>query len=179
MSTGLIFLDFDGVLTSERVNIAQNYDYDIWSKFDSVAIDFFNKLHDTYNLNFVWNTTWMHGMKEHDKMTFHWMQTMFRNSGFRGTFADPWRVNPDDKDYSIIYGCNSRNYRAHQVKEYMTNYHLAAYNAKRYMCFDDIDFGYNNILNAKRFIKTDSDNGMLNHHYKRALALASCVFDKE
>ena len=44
MKRYLVFLDVDGVLASTRVQLAQDFDYKVWAKFDPVAVDFFNKL---------------------------------------------------------------------------------------------------------------------------------------
>ena len=44
----LVFLDIDGVFTSSRVHYAHNASYDMWHRFDPVAIDFMNKIHDRY-----------------------------------------------------------------------------------------------------------------------------------
>ena len=177
MTTGLVFLDFDGVLTSERVHITQtNADYDMWSKFDSITVDFLNKLHDSFDIRFVWNTTWMHGMSNDNAMNYHWAYTMFRNAGFRGRFNKPWRVNPDDKHEITRSGGRAYDYRAKEVLEYLKEYAPDVWNARAFMVFDDLDFNYNEVLGVKRWVKTDSDNGMLLKHYKHAWSLANDVF---
>lgn len=179
MNTGLVFLDFDGVLTSARVNIAQtNADYDMWSKFDSVTVDFLNKLHNTFDIRFVWNTTWMHGMANDNAMNYHWAYTMFRNAGFTGRFNKPWRVNPDDVVDMTTSGGKPRDYRAQEMLSYLKDYEPGVWDAKAFMVLDDLDFDYNKVLGVKRWIHTDSDNGMLLKHYQKAWALAHNIFVK-
>ena len=49
----LVFLDIDGVFTSSRVHYAHNAVYKMWHRFDPVAVDFMNKIHDKYPVEFV------------------------------------------------------------------------------------------------------------------------------
>ena len=49
----LVFLDIDGVFTSSRVHYAHNAVFNIWHRFDPVAVDFMNKIHDKYPVEFV------------------------------------------------------------------------------------------------------------------------------
>lgn len=175
--TNLVFLDFDGVLTSDRVNFAQNYkaSYPLWSKFDPVTIDFFNRVHYNFDVAFVWNTTWMHGMDADNTMHYHWAQTMFRNAGFQGSFADPWKV-PSTYHGSIRDGVSSINYRAHEVLDYLKSYYPSTIDKKSFIVVDDNDFQYNAVLGVKRFVRTDATNGMLSKHYTNFWSLANDVF---
>lgn len=179
--TGLVFLDFDGVLTSGRVHLAQSYPkegYGMWSKFDLVTVDFLNKLHKYFVVEFVWNTTWMHGMSDKHSMNYHWAEVMFRNAGFQGVMADPWRVNPDDLRWGIDNEWNSGNYRANEVKKYLETYFPHVWDAKSFICLDDNDFSYDKVFGVKRFVKTDAENGMLAKHYEKTWNLAHNVFEK-
>lgn len=182
---GLVFMDFDGVLASARVHIAQDYGktaYPMWSKFDPVTVDFFNRLHYNFYVKFVWNTTWMFGMTgEKSIHTEHWAEAMFRNAGFQGIINDPWRVDPkDERKYSGISEDYVKIYsRAYQTRDYLQEFEPEAWNSKRFICVDDNDYGYNGVLGVKRFVKTDSNNGMLLKHYDHMWSLASDIFEKK
>lgn len=159
----LIFLDFDGVLTSERMEFGHggDSDYQMMTRFDPNAIAFLNRIHEKYeDVHFVWSTTWRNGMENDNLMNQHWAYTMFNNAGFRGNFGKPWKVNPDD----LI----KHSDRAEEIKDYLEAY---APHHKDYMIIDDTDYGFNDILAKKRFVKTDPDNGMLLRHMKNAWAL--------
>lgn len=54
----ILFLDFDGVLTSLRVEKSLPCDPKMWSKFDPVAISFLNKVCDRYPVDIVVCSTW-------------------------------------------------------------------------------------------------------------------------
>lgn len=157
----LIFVDFDGVLTSSRVHFSQPKDaYPIWSTFDPVVMEFFNKIHNTYeDVGFVWTTTWRNYLKDTGHLE-HILYSMWYNAGFRGNFAKQWRVNPDDT--------LSHHKRAEEIKDYLEKY---GENVEDYVIFDDSDYGFNNVLSKKRFVKTSSEDGMLFKHMKNAWSM--------
>lgn len=158
----LIFLDFDGVLTSARMEFPHvKSEYEMMTRFDPNSIAFLNRIHETYeDVYFVWTTTWRNGVENDNIMSQHWAYSMFNNAGFTGTFGKPWKVNPDDD--------MDTNYRPQEIKHYLKEY--APYH-KDYMIIDDTDYGFNDVLGKKRFIKTDPDNGMLLKHMKNAWSL--------
>ena len=112
----LAFLDVDGVFASTRVHYSWDNEYDKWSKFDPVAVDFCNKMWDRYAVEFVLMTTWKDGFDYTHKMTAHWVMTAFKNAGFRGKFADPWKTNPMNNAELEVKD------RAYEVKDYLDNY---------------------------------------------------------
>lgn len=146
----LIFMDFDGVLTSGRVHFShQDTSYPIWATFDPVAIEYFNKLHYMYdNVGFVWTTTWRNDIDLGSTMMYHIVTSMWYNAGFRGYLAKPWKVNPDDT--------LNHNNRADEVLHYIENY---APKCKDFLVFDDSNYNWNHKLPRKRWIRTDSQTG--------------------
>lgn len=157
----LIFVDFDGVLTSSRVHFSHPKDaYPLWATFDPVVMEFFNKIHNTYeDVGFVWTTTWRNYLKDRGHLE-HILYSMWYNAGFRGNFASPWRVNPDD----IL----SHHKRAEEIKDYLENYGSGV---EDYIIIDDSDYGFNNVLDKKRFVKTSCDDGMLFKHMRNAWSM--------
>lgn len=158
-----VFLDIDGVLTSSRVHVAHNAYYEMWHRFDPVAVDFFNKIHDTYNVEFVLMSTWKNYLDVDDHNIEHWVKSAFANSGFRGKFANYWKTDPHET------WVNKSNYnRAHEVKEYLEEY---GQDVEDFLLFDDNDYDFNKVLGKKRFVKTDPENGLLYKHMKNALSV--------
>lgn len=159
-----IFLDIDGVLCSTRVQLGYtNAKHPMWDKFDPVAIDFLNTLDDTYNIEFILISTWKENLTMDSPMLFHWINSSFRNSGFRGRFAYPhWKTNyENNKDkYNFRIG------RAYEVKDYLEEYE---YND--FLIFDDSDYDFNKILGIKRWIRTDPADGILSKHMIKVLSL--------
>lgn len=157
----IVFLDIDGVLTSQRAQYASANPTDMWNVFDSVAVSFLNKIHDKFeDVYFVLVSTWKNYLRTDDQMIFHWMQSSFRNAGFRGEFWEPWKTNPD----------NLTKYpsRAHEMKDYMEMY---TPDLVDYIVIDDNDYGFEEVLRKKRHIKTDPINGMLLRHMHDAMSL--------
>ncbi|PHS22209.1 MAG: hypothetical protein COA84_13650 [Robiginitomaculum sp.] len=160
----LVFVDIDGVLTSNRAEFSDGLKGRLWSKFDPIAIDFFNRIHDTFHeVEFVMISTWRNYIKYDDSMMRLWMETSFRNSGFRGEFSYPyWKVNPlEDRE---LY----QKERAYEIKHYLKEY---AQECKDYIIFDDSDFKFEEVLGKKRLVKTDCDNGMLFKHMRNAWSI--------
>lgn len=158
----LIFLDIDGVFTSNRVHYAHNATYKMWARFDPVAVDFMNKIHDTYPVEFVLMSTWKNGLRNDDKMTEHWIQAAFANSGFRGEFAAPWKTDPDN------FSPTKKWDRGNEVKDYLENF---ATDVEDFVLFDDNRYRFNEILGKKRLVQTNSDDGLLHKHMLHANSL--------
>lgn len=162
----LVFVDFDGVLTNNRMQFGLERDaYIMWSIFDPAVIEFFNKIDRRYdNVSFVWSTSWRNGVENDNPMNLHWAYSMWYNAGFRGHFGRPWKIDPDNERK------HSKHYhsRAMEIKDYLDEY---GENTKDFLILDDTDFGFNEVLGKKRFVKTDSANGMLFKHYLDAWAL--------
>ena len=152
-----IFVDFDGVLASNRISFANTHhadSYPIWSKLDPTVMEFFNKIHIKYkDVRFVWTTTWRNGMSN-EQHTLHWAYSMWYSAGFKGLFANEWRVNSVDD--ARMYGD-----RALEIKEYLEG---PGMDYKDYIIIDDSDYGFNRVLGKKRFVKTSSEDGMLFSH---------------
>jgi hypothetical protein len=162
MTNYLVFLDIDGVFASSRVNYAHNASYDKWHRFDPVAVDFMNRIHDTYPVEFVLMSTWKDYLKADDENILHWVYAAFGNSGFRGRLANPWKTDPnDDKLYN-------RWDRAHEVLYYLDKYGLGV---DDYILFDDNAYRFNDVLPKRRLIRTDPDNGLLYKHMKNAQSI--------
>ena len=162
----LIFVDFDGVLASNRVAFAQPDDsYPMWSTFDPIAIEFFNRIHNTFDeVYFVMSTSWRYGIPADDFGIEHIVYSMWYNAGFRGHLGSPWKVNPNDEHHG---GLNHAA-RAKEIKHYLENY---GQTVKDFLIFDDSHYDFNNILGRKRWIKTDADNGLLFKQMKHAWTL--------
>lgn len=160
----LIFVDFDGVLTSNRVHFAQEEGaYPLWSSFDPIVMEYFNKIHRKHDVGFVWTTTWRNHLQDTGHLQ-HILYSMWYNAGFRGNFAEPWRVNPDNLTNEEM----ALHRRAEEIKNYLEVY---SPNCEDYLIFDDSDYNFNNVLGKKRFIKTDVDNGLLFKHMLKAQSI--------
>jgi len=159
----LVFLDIDGVLTSHRVHTAHNAaDAAMLQRFDPVAVDFMNYVHDTYPVQFVLMSTWKDGLRNDDVMIEHWVRAAFANSGFRGVLANPWKTDPDN------LASTKRWDRAHQVKDYLDMYGDAVAD---YILFDDNRHRFAEILGKQRLVLTDATNGLLHKHMLNAKSL--------
>jgi len=162
MNKYLVFLDIDGVFTSARVNHAHNATYDMWARFDPVAVDFMNKIHDKYNVEFVIMSTWKNFIDYKSFMIEHWVQSAFANAGFRGKLANPWKTDPENN--AIV----NRWDRAHEVLYYLEYY---APDIDDYILFDDNRYQFDEVLPKRRLIQTDPDNGLLNKHMLNAQSM--------
>jgi hypothetical protein len=158
----LVFLDIDGVFTSSRVHAAHNASFDSWHRFDPVAVDFMNRIHDTHPVKFVIMSTWKLGMDNDHEMTYHWVYSAFANSGFRGVLAKPWKTDPDN--FGFVKGWD----RAHEVQDYLDNF---GDGIEDFILFDDNRYRFNEVLGKKRLVQTDPENGLLYKHMKNALSL--------
>ena len=108
-------------------------------------------------------STWKENIKHNDPMYFHWINSSFRNAGFRGEFAYPyWKTNPLNTDKYSGFSC-----RAKEVADYLTEY--GPY--KDYLLFDDTDYDFNRLLGRKRWIRCHSEDGLLSAQMKRAMAI--------
>jgi len=159
----LCFTDIDGVLTSHRVHVAHNaYEAAMWQRFDPVAIDFFNYIHDTYPVEFVLMSTWKNGLRNDELIVEHWVRSAFANSGFRGLFASMWKTDPDN--FAELKNWD----RAHEVKDYLEQYGT---DVEDFILFDDTRYKFDEVLGKKRLIKTDSSDGLLFNHMLHAKSL--------
>ena len=169
----VVFLDIDGVLTTARHYHALNaQNPGSWGSFDPVAIQFFNKLADTYDVDFVMSSTWrvlfdeaqttdggwitIEDKEFGDGPIPHWAEACFRTAGFKGKFPLDWRT-PQLKSGN----------RAEEVDMWLGRHP----EVEDYLIFDDIDFGFNDVLSKRRFIQTDENNGLLWKHMIKAESL--------
>lgn len=159
----LVFLDIDGVFTSNRVHTAHNaYEAAMWQRFDPVATDFFNYIHDTYPVEFCLMSTWKNGLRNDDIMVEHWVRSAFANSGFRGTFAAPWKTDPDN--FAPVKNWD----RGNEVKDYLENFGA---DVEDFILFDDNRYRFNEILGKKRLVWTSHEDGLLHKHMLNAMSL--------
>lgn len=157
----LVFLDVDGVFTSSRVHMAHNASYDMWHRFDPVAVDFMNTIHDAHPVEFVIMSTWKTNLSLNSMMTEHWVRAAFGNSGFRGNLANPWKTNPDNLP-------RLANDRGGEVRDYLETFGT---DVEDFVLFDDDAFNFHEALGKRRLVLTDSHNGLLHKHMLNALSL--------
>jgi hypothetical protein len=161
-----VFLDIDGVFTSDRVWLGEPAHLDFMTTFDPIAIKFLNTIPDmakapinSYRspVEFVISSTWKDYMiiGEMEKM---WIEAAFRNAGFTGKFAE---------DIATPMFQGLYNGRAHEIKEY-----LAEHTYGDFIIFDDIDFGFDEVLGVKRLVQTSDTDGLL---YKNMLHAKSII----
>lgn len=159
----LVFLDIDGVFTSSRVHTAHNAaGLPLWQRFDPVAIDFMNYIHDTYPVEFVIMSTWKNDLRNDDQMIEHWVRAAFANSGFRGLIASPWKTDPDN------FALNKKWDRGNEVKDYLENF---GSDVEDFILFDDNRYNFKEVLGKQRLVQTDSENGLLHKHMLNAKSL--------
>jgi len=159
----LVFLDIDGVFTSSRVHTAHNaHGNPMWQRFDPVAVDFMNYIHDTYPVEFVLMSTWKNHLKSDDTMIEHWVRSAFANSGFRGLIAKPWKTDPDN------FAVMKRWDRGNEVKDYLENFGA---DVEDFILFDDNQYRFKEILGKQRLVRTDADNGLLHKHMLNAKSI--------
>lgn len=167
----LVFLDIDGVFTSSRVHYAHNAVFNVWHRFDPVAVDFMNKIHDKYPVEFVLISTWKNELRNDDHMVEHWIRSAFANSGFRGDFARMWKTDPDN-----LWVNKPRPYdRSHEIRDYLEEY---GQDIKDYIIFDDNDYGFEEVLRVKRWVRTDPENGLLYKHMCNAMSIMGTWHEK-
>lgn len=157
----LVFLDIDGVFTSQRVHTAHNSESAVlWQKFDPVAVDFMNYIHDTYNVEFVIMSTWKDHLPNNTTIR-HWVRAAFSNSGFRGKIAHDWKTDPENEAFM------KNDDRAIEVKNYLAERDWVA----DFILFDDNAYRFDDILGIKRLVRTDEVNGMLHKHMLHAKSI--------
>lgn len=160
----IVFLDIDGVLATQRTYYSHGGSYRFWVRFDSVAVDFMNKIHDQYkDVSFVLCSTWKNHLDAEDVTVRHWVESAFANSGFRGSLAKQWKTDPNN---DFKYRTNGKTDRAHEVLEY-----LETYKPDDYIVFDDNRYRYNDVLPSRRLVLTDPNDGLLTKHMKNALSI--------
>jgi hypothetical protein len=152
----------DGVFTSSRVYFSRDrYDDEIWTSLDPVAMDFFNKVHRRYRVEFVLMSTWKDHLSATDNNILHWVHSAFRTAGFEGRFANPWKTNPENKPYFSYH-------RGKQVRDYLDEY---GQDIDDFILFDDNQYDFKDALGKKRLVRTDPDNGLTYKNMKDAMAL--------
>jgi hypothetical protein len=159
----LVFLDIDGVFTSSRVHYAHAASYEMWHRFDPVAVDFMNKIHDRYAVEFVLMSTWKNYIDATSNQVEHWVRAAFGNSGFRGQLATPWKTDPKEtwiNHPGLRRGDEVRNY----LQEYATD-------VKDFILFDDNAYNFDTALGKKRLVRTDPENGLLYKHMTKAQSI--------
>jgi hypothetical protein len=166
----LVFLDIDGVFTSARVNIAHNASYEMWHRFDPVAIDFMNKIHDMHEVEFVLMSTWKNYIDVSSFQVEHWIKAAFGNSGFKGQFAAPWKTDPKESWIN-----NAGMMRGDEVRMYLDEYGT---DVDDFIMFDDNRYNFKEALGKNRLVWTDSDDGLLFKHMRIAQSMMG-TWDKK
>ena len=160
----LVFLDIDGVFTSSRVHYAHNAEFEMWHRFDPVAMDFMNRIHDTFPVEFVFISTWKNYLRTDDNQISHWVRAAFANSGFRGIIADLWKTDPDN----LWANKKSPYERSHEIRDYLSDY---ASDVEDYIIFDDNDYNFERVLGKRSLVRTDHENGLLYKHMLKAMSI--------
>lgn len=80
LNGNIVFLDIDGVFTSERVHrtIFNKDNYGVWSKFDPIAIDYLNNLYHDNDIDFVICSSWRNSFDTKE------IKHMLYSAGFQG-----------------------------------------------------------------------------------------------
>jgi hypothetical protein len=134
----------------------------MWHRFDPVAVDFMNKIHDRYPVEFVLMSTWKNYIDVKSHTIEHWVRAAFGNSGFRGQFATPWKTDPDNLALQKKWD------RGDEVREYLDTY---ATDVKDFILFDDNVYNFDKALGVKRLVRTDPENGLLYKHMLHAQSI--------
>lgn len=127
--------------------------FPMWARFDPIAVEFLNRLHDRHPVHFVLITTWKLGIDLGDETARLWIDSAFVNAGFRGELANEWKTKDDLQ-------------RATGVQEYLSRYEY-----KDFLIIDDTNYRFNEILGKKRFVQTHSEDGLLWKHMKDILSI--------
>lgn len=159
----LVFLDVDGVFVTPRSNAVHELQHSHWTVFDPVAVHLMNWLHDTYPVRFVLMSTWKDGLDVNDKNLQAWVNASFRNSGFRGAFAENWKVREGGYPSFRLDG------RALEVLQYLKDF--GEFEVEDFLLFDDTPYQFNALLGKKRFVQTDANNGVLLKHVQHTKSL--------
>ena len=159
----LVFLDIDGVFTSSRVHYAHAASYEMWHRFDPVAVDFMNKIYDRYAVEFVLMSTWKNYIDATSNQVEHWVRAAFGNSGFRGQLATPWKTDPKE-----TWITHPGLQRGDEVRNYLQEY---ATDVKDFILFDDNAYNFDTALGKKRLVRTDPENGLLYKHMTKAQSI--------
>lgn len=138
----VIFLDIDGVLTSERTALA-GPSTTAWRQFDPVAVNFFNVLAErNLDLHFVISSQW--------RLIFNKeaLCNMLRVGGFAGHLASPHERTPELKGST----------RGAEINAWLNTY-STLFSVKKYLI---IDQAHERFLpdQRKNLILTDDNNGL-------------------
>jgi hypothetical protein len=156
----MVFLDIDGVLTGTRVHLSSGNREELWSQFDPVAVQFLNWIHDTVpDVHFMLISTWKEDLRLEGDMASQWVVSTLRNAGFRGTLSPTWKSNPDNLPRF--------KHRAWEIKDYLEGHPKV----KDFIIFDDTDYAFEQVLGKRRWIRTDTNEGMLTKHMLKAKSI--------
>ena len=153
MKPKVIFLDFDGVLTSARIHVAYGGG-DIWRVFDPAAIRFLSSLSD---VEFVISSTWRLLFERQDFIH------MFAAAGWNVNLHQIW-CTPHPSTISITDENQALGSRAREILAWIEN-HLGE---RDFIVIDD-DRG--TFPADWKVVQTDPAEGMLWQHYGDVSAL--------
>lgn len=142
-TTPIIFLDFDGVLTSTRVCEAVNEAF--WSTPDPIACKLIVKLINEFGCKLVISSTW--------RLLYHKnsIEMYLRSHGF------------PDGILHADWGTKELGVRSEEIKEWISRHPEATV----FVAIDD------DTLNMPEWVATDGDEGFLYKHYYAARRILS------
>lgn len=147
MQKGVLFLDIDGVICTDRAYYASSQDKErnILRTWDSVGIALVDRLCQDYNLEVVVSSTWRH---RYD------VPLILLTHGFRSDF------HKDDKTPV----CRIHSTRGMEIRDWLEEHPEVT----RFIIIDDDAAGIRNTELEKKWVETDSNDGILTHHYLKA-----------
>ncbi|MFM9889923.1 MAG: HAD domain-containing protein [Rickettsiales bacterium] len=147
----IIFLDIDGVLATIRMDTATNS----MSNFDPVGMAMLNRLCAEAPAKIVITSTWADDYKFRPEKLLE----EFRAAGFAGEFHEDWRID---------HCTNPKSSRGPSIVRWAEKHGLDAENA---LIVDDKVIGNLPAAWKKRFVKTDTANGITHEAMVRMEAI--------
>lgn len=146
MEWGVLFLDIDGVICTDRAYLASGADKykNIMRAWDPISIKLVDRLCIDYNLKVVVSSTWR---QRYD------VPLILLTHGFNGEF------HKDDKT-PVTFNRS----RGQEIREWLEEHPEII----RYIIIDDTDDGLLNNELTPHHCKTDIQDGFLTDHYHRA-----------
>lgn len=154
----IIFLDFDGVLTSARASV-MDMDTAVTNAMDPIALKMLSMLISDFDCRIVLTTSWaMYSDYSKDKNKFTDLFRVLGYSKIANSIHKDWRVIEDyNKAQSL-----SRNPRSLAIDEW-----LNCHSPINFIILDD-DMIAENEYQLEHIVNTDQMNGMLFNHYLKA-----------
>lgn len=148
----VIFLDFDGVLTSTRTCVALD-GRGLWTTADPVAIALVKRLCDEFSAKIVVSSTWREIYDREGLMLYLHQAGLHRNY-----IHNDWRT-PSTRMSS---------WRAEEIRTWLESHSEIT----GFVIIDDMDFSSSEEL-KEHAVKTSGTNGMMYEHYDQAKKILS------